>query len=155
MTQHARSETSTRKVENDLAKDVKQARGPADEDSIVEAVREGAAPSYESDAQWVDEDGNVVLSPTSLPQLTMPELQGLSPDDVVVPEEGDPALYGIDEDADENPVTRKSTERGQKVAEKFLDDTTDTSGRSGQRAKKDDKAARDAKKDDDKKDTKD
>jgi hypothetical protein len=78
---------------------------PAEDSSVVQAVKEGSAPSYRGDAQFTDDDGNVVLAPASLPQLTMPELHGLSDEDVVVPEEGDPALYGFVDVDDDNPDT--------------------------------------------------
>ena len=121
MTDH---DTSARKVENDAAKASAPA-SPADENPVVAAVTEGAAPSYASDAITVDPDTGVVsLSSASLPQLTMPELQGLSPDDIVVPEEGDPALYGIDEEAEVTPALEAQVQRGKDVAEKNLSFST-------------------------------
>ena len=141
MTDHdtAARGTSRAAVENDEAKARVQA-SPADENPVIQAVTEGAAPSYASDAINVDPDTGIVsLSSASLPQLTMPELQGLTPDDIVVPEEGDPALYGIDEEAEVPDALSAQVQRGKDVAEKNLSFSTRMSDASRKSA---DKASR-------------
>ena len=149
MTDHepARTTRSRAAVENDEAKAAVRSGDPVDDNSIIAAVREGAAPSYPSDALTIDENtGAPVLSSASLPQLTMPELNGLAPDDVVVPE-GDPAIYGVDEDADEVPATVRAVDRAKRVAEEYLDASA-SEVRTGKAAAK--RAAKD--KEDDAKD---
>jgi hypothetical protein len=86
--------------------------------TVIEAVREGAAPSYPSDAFEVDDAGVTALQPASMPQYTMPEMNGVY--DPVVPEDLED-VYGMDvvRDRLEADQLKNEERRSKREAENF------------------------------------